>query len=313
MTYSSCSGSCGYSGNSSGRSCSYSSSSGLDAAYSSQKYSIDSVVSYTSENVGNIYSLEAASRPSVSVNTARDLAGTAACAITSAIRDAAYSDSDADKANSYSANPSSSVPKNYFSPETFLKPNRQLAKFIGKGEDIRQYVEEIFEKVMEKEKSGRKQKFQKFPEDIVISVVSKDVLREKHGEFGGRWNENIQGFSINRKGFSESLIIVKEDSLDRLLITIGHEIGHVLGFTLGSARNEEAKAFAFEMEWINAIYENDIAGLKENINLDPRPAENGLHDVAFNFVRKLLLSGDEAIGIYNDMADGLLTITGESE
>ena len=79
---------------------------------------------------------------------------------------------------------------------------------------------------------------------------------------------------------------MRENQLDALLLVIGHEIGHVLTETLPNKHDEEAKAFAFSIEWAKTIKKHNIAGLGINIkqDLDFEPARNGLHDVAFSFV-----------------------------
>ncbi|MEK7835220.1 MAG: hypothetical protein AAB298_03600, partial [Pseudomonadota bacterium] len=92
-------------------------------------------------------------------------------------------------------------------------------------------------------------------------------------------------------------------NLDEVMLVIGHELGHVLSPTLSNGRAEEAKAFAFEMAWANAIFTNDIAGLQSSINeaaLSMKPAQNGLHDLAFasrwDRVRMLYGAGRHAAG-----------------
>jgi len=210
--------------------------------------------------------------------------------VNSAIRYSAYSGQDRIGYNK-GYNPLTKKRGEYFSPDVFLRNDRPSAQFIGSVEEIKHYINESFEKTMRKE----------LPEDIVIRVVSGQELKMLHNDFGNghsAWSPGIQGFSINRKGFGQSLIFVKENELDRLLITIGHEIGHVINFSLANKLDEEAKAFAFEMAWVKALYENDIAGLRNSINPDPMPAKNGLHDVAFSFVKSLLARGMDAFDIF---------------
>ena len=45
------------------------------------------------------------------------------------------------------------------------------------------------------------------------------------------------------------------------MLTIGHELGHVLTKTLSRHHDEEAKAYAFSLVWIDAIKKNNIANL----------------------------------------------------
>ena len=96
---------------------------------------------------------------------------------------------------------------------------------------------------------------------------------------------------------AERKIFIKENDLDKVMLVIGHELGHVLTPTLPNMHDEEAKAFAFELAWMEAIVEDNIANLKENISLDFKPAANGLHDVAFGFVKNLVNTGKKALDI----------------
>jgi len=183
-----------------------------------------------------------------------------------------------------------------FSASSFLKTERPKAQFIGSVEQIKDYIHQAFVATTGKG----------LPEDISIEVVSQDELKQRHDIFNAsrgesRWSPGIQGFSINRRGFGQSLIFVNENDLDILMMVIGHEIGHVVNFQLSNRLDEEAKAFAFEMAWVKAIYEKDIAGLKNSIDPDPKPAKNGLHDVAFGFVKKLMLLGRDAFDVFNDL------------
>ena len=103
-------------------------------------------------------------------------------------------------------------------------------------------------------------------------------------------NPGVRGLSINRK--AEGLIsdiFVLEDELDRVMLTIGHEIGHVLTTSLRDKRDEEAKAFAFELAWLQTIHKFNILGLKECMNINMlNPAVNGLHNTALGLVKKEL-------------------------
>ena len=189
----------------------------------------------------------------------------------------------------------SSKRETYITPTSFLKEIRPLTQFIGNASEIRHYIEQIFELT-----TG-----QKFPQDLVIEVLPKEQFMESHIKSGGIWSEGIQGFCINRINDGISTIICKENHLDELLLTIGHEIGHVLSVKLNDKINEEAKAFAFELAWIETIYEHDIAGLKNSIKFDLTPAENGLHNKAFAFVKKLIKEGKKAIDVFFGLVEGV--------
>ncbi len=84
------------------------------------------------------------------------------------------------------------------------------------------------------------------------------------------------------------------------MLTIGHEIGHVLTETLPSGENEEAKAYAFSLKWMETIQQHNIAGL-QNALVTEVPAPNGLHDVAFAYVMRLIRQGKTAWQVYRDL------------
>lgn len=177
----------------------------------------------------------------------------------------------------------------------FLNPDRPLTQFIGKSEEIKPFIEQAFEKTTGK----------KLPAHIIIRVVNKEEFKKMHEKNNGKWSEGIMGFAINKK-IPE--IFVKENHLDQLMLTIGHEIGHVFTNSLTNKHNEEAKAFAFEVAWIKKITEHNIAGLQKSFRLDVTPARNGLHDVAFAHVKKWLKAGKKAIDIYWELVKGMLAV-----
>ena len=149
------------------------------------------------------------------------------------------------------------------------------------------------------------------PKNIRIHLCTENELRVAHERHGGRWNAGIQGFSINRglKGVSE--VFVKKAMLDEVMITLGHEIGHVISPTLNDVRDEEAKAFAFSIAWMRTIVDNNIAGLSNAIN--PNPAKNGIHDAGFEFVQEQLKNKMSAFDVFMQLADGVLSITKQLE
>ena len=92
-------------------------------------------------------------------------------------------------------------------------------------------------------------------------------------------------------------IFILNGSLGRVLLTIGHELGHVLTPTLDNPHDEEAKAYAFSYVWMKIIQELNIAGLK-NVIVNENPAPNGLHDKAFAFIQHLWQQGKTHWEIY---------------
>ena len=179
----------------------------------------------------------------------------------------------------------------HFSPEVFLKPGKE-GMFVGKAEEIREHIETTFHAVTRRS----------FPSDIKISICDEKEFQKIAPSPG------TLGLSINRS--SQGLlseIFVLNGSLARVMLTIGHEIGHVLTTTLNSAHDEEAKAYAFSLAWMNKIQQEDIARLGDSF-ITENPAINGLHNVAFNFVQKMVKSGLEAWTIYRQLVFGELQL-----
>ena len=145
------------------------------------------------------------------------------------------------------------------------------------------------------------------PENVLIEIHPRAGFRLIHSRFG-QWNEGIQGFSIN--GHKRKLIFIRETDLCSMLITIGHEIGHVNSDTLPNAHDEEAKAFAFTIEWANILKKFDIGGVGSSINdqIEFNPARNGLHDIAFAFVDFMAKKGRKSLELHDDLVKKYVSI-----
>lgn len=171
-----------------------------------------------------------------------------------------------------------------FIPDNFLKPGN-WGMFVGKAEEIREHIEQAFELMFHEE----------FPKDVKVSVLDEEQFHKLAPHPG------TLGLSINRrKQGLMSEIFVRNDFLARVLLTVGHEFGHVLTETLDNSHDEEAKAYAFSLAWMKVIKENDIAGLKSTI-VTENPADNGLHNVAFFFVEKMMKGGKRVWEIYQEL------------
>ena len=182
-----------------------------------------------------------------------------------------------------------------FTPEIFLSPERPKTKFVD-TEQIKGFVGEAFEAMMK----------QKLPKDIFINILHFNEFKALHSGFGA-WSNGILGFSINGQ---KKEIFARENNVDELMIVIGHEIGHVLTGTLPNRHDEEAKAFAFSIEWAKTIKKHNIANLKFSIKdeIDLKPARNGLHDVAFAFVDFMVKRGRKAIDLHDDLIKSYASI-----
>ncbi len=175
--------------------------------------------------------------------------------------------------------------KTYASATNFISPYASKTKFIDNAEEIKELIEEAFKATTDKE----------LPGDIMISVCSKEKMKEINKD----WHEGIEGFAINTH---PKMVFVKNSDLAHVMVTMGHEIGHVLSNNLGNSRDEEAKAFAFELAWIRAIKEKNIGNLSNNL-IVPEPAKNGLHDFALNFVINEVNSGINPFDLFLDLSD----------
>jgi len=156
-----------------------------------------------------------------------------------------------------------------FVPDNFLVPG-QRKRFIGDAEEIQEHIEEAFLKT-----TGFK-----LPTDIEITVCNPTQFKRIINQPG------VRGISLNRKtqGLVSEIFVLNSD-LASVMLTIGHEIGHVLTKNLKNKRLEEAKAFAFSKAWMKTIKEHNIAELGIAFVLE-NPAQNGIHDMAHSFVNK---------------------------
>ncbi|MBI2581262.1 hypothetical protein HYV85_05670 [Candidatus Woesearchaeota archaeon] len=183
-------------------------------------------------------------------------------------------------------------------PLAFLSPTRPRTPFIAATAKIAEFIKEAFAKTTQKE----------LAEDITITVATREMLQQIHKQF---INVGVVGLSLNSLGSSNSgnngerEIFAVAGNLDEVMLTIGHELGHVLSPPLQSEKVEEAKAFAFEMAWARAIFLHDIAGLRNSINsaaLSMKPAQNGLHDLAFAFVKAATMAGKEPLSLHSELS-----------
>jgi len=171
----------------------------------------------------------------------------------------------------------------HFNPELFLKPGKE-GIFVGKAEEIRPHIENAFEKMFGKA----------IPNNIKISICNPEEFKKIAP------SPDVVGLSINRtKHGLLSEIFVPEGSLGRVMLTLGHELGHALTASLNNPCDEEAKAYAFSFAWMKIIKENNIANLQDAIVLE-NPAHNGLHDVAFSIVTKKMKQ-KSAWEVYREM------------
>lgn len=193
------------------------------------------------------------------------------------------------------------MPRTHLEPEAFLNPDRPLTRFVGSAQEIQEHVEQAFRATTGK----------KLPDNTIIAVLGDKEFDEVHAANNGIPSKTVQGFSLNRNGKGVNEVFVRANNLDKLLLTVGHEIGHVLTPALPDEVDEEAKAFAFSLAWMNAIREKNIAGIGAFIM--PEPAQNGVHDAGLGFVQELLRQGKNALQAFKDLAKGIVSTTKKLE
>ncbi|MBS3128202.1 hypothetical protein J4410_03595 [Candidatus Woesearchaeota archaeon] len=178
----------------------------------------------------------------------------------------------------------------HFDPLPFIT---QPSRFVDDAEPLQHYICSAFEKV-----TGHA-----FPQDMNITVCPSQKFDELHHNLTGKRTEamlgSILGFSLNRRGFGISELFIRAGSLAQVMLTIGHEIGHVMSPPLINQRSEEAKAYAFSIAWIQTIREHHIAQLQDHF--DVQPALNGVHNVAFAFVKNKLKEGNDPLGVFHSL------------
>ena len=195
-----------------------------------------------------------------------------------------YSNKIKDKFDSYYKNDKQD---DMFKPEMFLAPNRKNVKFIKAPEEVQKLVEQTFELLTNKPLPN-----------FNIRICTPEEMQKAHPN----WNPSIKGFAVP----AAQSIFVLQAPLDELMITIGHEIGHLLAKSAENEQDEEAKAFAFCCAWISIIKEHNIGGLRDNLVI-PTPAQNGVHDKAWEFVQQMIKHGENPIGLFYQLSSGYIS------
>ncbi|MBW2987768.1 hypothetical protein KY336_04415 [Candidatus Woesearchaeota archaeon] len=180
-----------------------------------------------------------------------------------------------------------------FRPGQFLNSSAPKTKFIKATEEVQELVEHTFLELTGKELPC-----------FNISVCNEHELRQEHARLGGQWSPGIQGFCNHQT----KSIFVMENNLAELLLTIGHEIGHLLSDPLPNLIDEEAKAMAFASAWAQTIHDNNIGNLGAHIQMH-QPARNGVHNVASNFVNSMLEEGSIAMDVFEQLSRKYISST----
>lgn len=121
--------------------------------------------------------------------------------------------------------------------------------------------------------------------------------------FNNRGSQSANGYCIfPEKNFGQGLAFVKGGLIQRVAVTALHELGHLMGRPLDYQVDEEAKAYAFARAGANAIYDNNIDKLGEEILgvVDTEPDANHWldHFRAHKFVSDLSSRGMDPLDLY---------------
>jgi hypothetical protein len=158
--------------------------------------------------------------------------------------------------------------------------------------NMQELIEEAFEKTTN----------ESLPDDIIIHLLDEEEFAKASLEFSNSYSESVQGFALNRKHLNQkSEIFVKKQDLAKTMLVVGHEIGHVLTPVLNNKRAEEAKAYTFEVAFIKAIHKHNVGDLKYSLNISSQPANNGLHDKAYNYIIGKLNEGIDTLDIFKEL------------
>ncbi|MBI5389907.1 hypothetical protein HZB02_00275 [Candidatus Woesearchaeota archaeon] len=177
------------------------------------------------------------------------------------------------------------TPEEQFKAEEFIVGDSET--FVDTLGEIRPFVEEMIFKT-----TGTP-----LDTSIQMTLCCETAFNNQLLRFGGETSNSILGFAIHEP---KPRVFVKAGSMEQVLLTFAHEIGHVLSPRLPSTVDEEAKAFAFTLACMEKIKEHNIAGVGEHIRM-PKPAENGIHNTALDKVMTLLRTGISALDLFGSM------------
>ncbi len=119
-----------------------------------------------------------------------------------------------------------------------------------------------------------------------IRVLPPEGWFDLQNQLFGTFNPGLLGFAL-REGKVYALGRSKADTVS----VIGHELGHLLTDGKHDPVTEEAKAFAFARAWNSEIRRKDIGGLRYGF-VNFSPAQNGVHDTAYDFIRNTTWNQD---------------------
>ncbi len=182
-----------------------------------------------------------------------------------------------------------------FTPDFFVDEEGLLTGDVAEDEQVMALAREAFPIV-----TGRE-----LPDDIKISICADEEFAKKLGAENSEQVSQVSttlGFALNRKGRGLSEVFVRKSSLPQTMVTLGHELGHVITRQVGSRIDEEAKAFSFARAWVEGL--RSLNRPEVSKFLRSKPALNGVHNVAFDFVEEEIKGGMSALQLYIEVASG---------
>lgn len=180
-----------------------------------------------------------------------------------------------------------------------LRPAAAPTQFTGMIDELISDVQQLVKSIISSP----------LPYDLSITLCRGEEFK-KHYEARAeknRWHQGIRGFSLH--GAPKEIFVLR-DTLEQTLLTLGHEIGHILTPPAVNALTEEAKAYAFEILFLEAMQRRNTKGIKDRIDLSAlgTPAANGVHNVALQWVNSFLMDGRSAKDIYDGIIHGDIII-----
>jgi len=191
----------------------------------------------------------------------------------------------------FDADANTVLPEYPFDPRAFLDPSAPPQMWVSSLGEVQTLIHETWARMMHTP----------LPPDITITIGSAEVLAP---HFGGMLPAGVRGFAIPAKEGTLKQIFIKSGPKDQIMMTIGHELGHISSPILPDIRDEEAKAYAFSLAWMQVMREHRIGDLKPQIWLSG--AKNGIHNVALDAVLDASRHV-QPLTMYHQLTAGLVT------
>ena len=121
-------------------------------------------------------------------------------------------------------------PEQQDSSVLLLRPSSTPTQFIGMMDELIVEVQRVIKHI-----SGTT-----LPYDLSVTLCHEEEFKEHYERCSkiNRWHHGIRGFSMHS---TPKQIFVLRDTLEKTLLTLGHEIGHIFSAPAVNALTQEAK------------------------------------------------------------------------